>query len=101
MQLSRLLALPINCMFLTSAILLYFYREAFNGCYPNVEEFINCATTDKPPSEKDIFRTKITYMQRGFHQEDITLNCRKVCKEIAAATSRHIQHVRINYEGKF
>ncbi|KAL7490797.1 hypothetical protein ACHAWT_000901 [Skeletonema menzelii] len=73
------------------------HREAYNGCYPNVQEFINCATMDEPPSEKDLFHTQITYMQRGFHQEEITLNCREVCKEIVAATSRHIQHVRINY----
>ena len=88
-------------VYLRVTILDYFYREAYNGCYPNVQEFINCATTDEPPSEKDLFHTVISYMQRGSHQEEITINCREVCKEIVAGTSRHIQHVRINYEGEF
>ena len=34
----------------------------------------------------------------GRHTEFVTLNCREICKEIANATSRHIHHIRLNYE---
>ena len=82
-------------------ILLCFHRAAYTGCYPNVQEFIHCATTDKAPSEKDLFHTEITYWDRKMQTDQITLNCREMCKEIAAATSRNIVHIRINYEGEF
>ena len=77
-----------------------FCREAYNGCYPNVEEFVNCAFNDDPPSEKDLFHTNIVWVRGGMHKEDITINCRDTCSEIAATTSRYIPHVRVNYEGE-
>lgn len=63
-----------------------------------MQEFVNCATTDGPPTDKDLYRTNIVWVQGGRHEEAVTLNCRDICKEIAAATSRHIVHVRVNYE---
>ena len=38
---------------------------------------------------------------KAVHRENILFNCRDICSEIAAATSRYIPHVRVNYEGKF
>ena len=38
------------------------------------------------------------FKRKKDHSEYITLNCRKICKEIANATSRHIHHIRLNYE---
>lgn len=98
----KILAINQDCLCTYKLLtLLHFHREAYTGCYPNVQEFIQCATADEPPSEKDLFHTQITYFQRKMYEEQITLNCREICKEIAAATSRHIVHIRINYEGEF
>jgi len=78
-----------------------FYRVAYDGCYPNVQEFVDCATNDEPPSENDLYNTRIMFMEKAkMHFEQVTLNCRETCKEIAAATSRYIHHVRVNYEGE-
>jgi len=43
-----------------------------------------------------LYETRLKGKNR--HSEYITLNCRKICKEIANATSRHIHHIRLNYE---
>jgi len=75
------------------------HRVAYDGCYPNVQEFVDCATNDEPPSENDLYNTRIMFMEKAkMHFEQVTLNCRETCKEIAAATSRYIHHVRVNYE---
>ena len=73
---------------------------AYQGCYPNVQEFVNCASNGGPRTEKDLFHTRITWVKGGHHSEYITLKCREICEEIVAGTSRHIQHVRVNYEGE-
>jgi hypothetical protein len=75
------------------------HRVSYSGCYPNVQEFVNCATD--APIERDLFHTTIRWVKRGTHSESVTLNCRQICREIAAATGAQIHHIRYNYECEF
>jgi hypothetical protein len=90
----------IIIVYLQDATLLCFFRVAYRGCYPNVQEFVNCASADRP-IKNDLYHTRIMWVKGGVHSEYITLNCREICKEIAEAKSRHIHHIRVNYEGEF
>ena len=72
------------------------HRAAFIGCYPNLEEFAMCAGQQRFVNE--IYNTTIHWVKKGHHQRDISLNCKELCRDIAAGKSKYIHHIRWNYQ---
>jgi len=72
------------------------HRAAFTGCYPTVEELVNCASG--VPIRYERYNTTITWLKRGRHSKEISLPCRSICKDIVNGDGKYIHHVRFNYE---
>ena len=74
-----------------------YYRAAFTGCYPNLQELTNCAGGKSIPIE--VYNTTISWRKfQRMHSKKISLPCRSICKGIEDGTSEYIHHVKYNYE---
>mmetsp|Transcript_31780 Transcript_31780/g.72650 ORF Transcript_31780/g.72650 Transcript_31780/m.72650 type:complete len:456 (+) Transcript_31780:84-1451(+) len=74
-----------------------YFRAAFEGCYPNLQELTNCAGGESIRTE--VYNTTISWrLFRTKHSKQISLPCRSICREIEDGTSEYIHHVKYNYE---
>lgn len=75
------------------------HRAAYEGCYPRMEEFVNCVDREERKVGEDrVYKTRIKWRKKGEHERDISLRCREICREIVAGKSMFIPHLRFNYE---
>lgn len=75
------------------------HRAAYNGCYPSLETFSQCASPSPPAYLDKVYQPQIEWVKRGTNQKQtVDINCTKICKDVILGRNNYIQHLECNYE---